>query len=274
MQGHVAINGEIMSAAEAKISVFDRNYLYGDGIIEVMLAVDGCIISVDEHLTRLFVSARHLHLPLSWTKAELREELETLAKLYPCCYLRLSVASGLGVGVARKTINPQKTIICLPHTPTAARQALRLCTMQRHSLTCAAKTPNYLASIIAIEAVRKNQQGDDILWLTPQGEVTEATTANVFFLKEESNKSVRVLTPALTGALLAGVTRKQVIKQLASKGYEIFERPINYEELVTFRSAFLTSSVQRIQAVVQIDACHYDTQHPLLLALSADTTQS
>lgn len=262
LTGYVAINGEISTADKAKISVFDRSYLYGDGLMEVMYASRGTVVDAALHLKRLYLAADKLHIDLPWQQSLLLNELQRLASYYDSCYLRLTISSGLGAGVRRSAEQkPQRTIICLPYVRPKDPEPLVVSSALRHAnFANAVKTPNYLESIVALASLPTEQQ--DILWLTADDMITETTTANIFFLKtgNDHNKDSWVFyTPTDTNALLAGITRHRVCDYLKQQGYAVQAKTIAYEELKSFNAAFITASVQGMRLLKQIDSYVFDT---------------
>lgn len=256
MQGYVSIDGVITPVAEAKISVFDRNYLYGDGIIEVMLGFNGRVIACAQHLARLYLSATAIKLQLPWTQNQLELELASMAAMLPQgkSYLRLSISSGVGTGVARTQVCPRKTIICLP-LPTSSPAVLSLRTAVKLGGMHTAKTPNYLEGIVAM--LDANAAGyDDVLWVNTRQQITEASAANIFFVREE-NERYSCHTPHKRCGLLAGVTATTVTRILQTHGVEVIARSISKDEVKDYTGAFLSSAIKGLQRVERIDGHLY-----------------
>lgn len=221
--------------------------------MEVMYAEAGEVVAAKLHLERLYAAAERLGISLPWQASLLLVELRQLASYYKSCYLRLTISSGIGVGVARKMQEAQRTVICLPYRRSAALAPLTLRSKRR--LTNFAndiKTTNYLESIVALEATAPQE---DILWLNAQGMLTETAAANIFFFKQGEG----FFTPATTGELLAGVTRQLVCRYLKGQGYAVYERQIKYRELGGFNAAFITSSLQGVRLIQSIDGQVFDT---------------
>lgn len=269
LTGYVAVNGKITTADQAKISVFDRGYLYGDGLIEVMYAHEGRVVAAELHLERLYAAAKRLCIDLPWQQELLLNELQQLARYYKSCCLRLTVSSGLGVGVARTWQEPQRTTICLPYTRPAYSIPLVLKSARRRAnFANAVKTINYLESIVALATSAHaklntaEQQAADILWLNADGMITETTSANIFFLTTRpanDKRSWNFYTPASSGELLAGVTRDRVCQYLKQQGHQVHAEPIAYRELRSFTAAFITSSLQGIRLLQSIDGHNFAT---------------
>ena len=262
MHGYVSINGVIEAADKARVSVFDRIYLHGDGVVEVLAGYDGRALACTAHVARLYRSAALIRLSLPWTQQELQEELQAMAARIPSgrSYLRLAVAAGLGLGMVRAGA-VQKTIFCLPLPPltTGDSCALQTVTRNKHELL-AAKTPGYLGSVVAVAAAREAGY-DDVLWLDQSGQVAEASTANIFFVTSHGDQ-LSCCTPSPESGLLEGITAQYVTTALAAHGIETVSRVVHSSELGNFTAALLTSSVRGVRPVQRIDARTYVVDSP------------
>ena len=117
MEGIVSINGKIAgSPDEARISVLDRGFLFGDQVFEVLVAFGSKILDQKEHLSRLRKSARALDLSIPWGDGELTLELEALVQRLRArkTYLRLTVTRGEGLTLKPGDLQPNKIIYALP----------------------------------------------------------------------------------------------------------------------------------------------------------------
>ena len=265
LQGYVSINGVVSEAEKARVSVFDRIYLHGDGVFEVLAGYAGRPLYCTAHVERLYRSAALIRLPLPWTQAELCAELHDMAARLPTgrSYLRLAVSAGLGLGMVRPTSAVQKTIYCLQLPTTAYRHNCALQTMPRdNSELLAAKTPSYLETIVAVAAAQSADY-DDVLWLNDRGQVAETSTANIFFVTNNRGQ-LNCHTPHPETGLLAGLTAQRVVETLVARGIEVVPRAIHIEEVQNFTAAFLSSSVQGVRAVQRIDTHSYPTNSAAL----------
>ena len=254
-------NGKIVADNEFVVSVFDRLYLYGDGIIEVLAGYNGQPLRVEAHVNRLYRSAQLIGLTLPWSRAEIIAEITELAGCIPKgrSYLRLSVSTGKGTGVMRTTIDPQRTIIC-QKIADIAMKPVRLKTRVRDasSSLLAAKTNNYLATIVAQQQAQKDGY-DDVLWINKQQQVTESSTANIFFITEHAGQ-VSCHTPATSCGLLKGITASWVSEILTKHKIPVQEQIISLDQCQNFCGAFLTSTVKGVQQVLAIDKASYQQQ--------------
>ncbi len=275
-EGYVSLNGVVWEAKEARVSVFDRIYLHGDGLVEVMAGSEGRPLFCREHVARLYRSAALIRLPLPWTQAELCAELHAMAMRLPTgrSYLRLTVSAGTGLGMVRPAVAVQKIIYCLKLPPATAHSGCALQTMRRENTSLlGAKTPSYLETIVAVQDAQKAGY-DDVLWLNEHGHVAEAATANIFFVAFSEGQLV-CHTPHPEAGLLVGITAQQVDKILTANDIAVISRTIHHTETSDFVAAFLSSSVQGVRAVSRIDTRHYPTDNNALrkiLPLLTETT--
>lgn len=260
MEGLIAINGRVVERSEdAKISVLDRGFLVGDHIFEVMVAFGPKILDLPAHLSRLRDSARAAGMPLPWSDEDLTRELTALTQRLNAIktYLRLSVTRGEGFGIRTSdSLQPNKIVFAFPakvenKAVYEKGLSLKLCTSNFVARGPAPKTSHYLSSIVALNAATAEGY-DDILWENAAGEITEAATANVFFLGRHGDL-VEVATPAPESGLLLGITRGRIIQLLRKSGIPVTERVIMREELARFDEAFLTSTVRGLVPVNRID---------------------
>ena len=254
----VSYNGKIIADSELVISVFDRLYLYGDGIIEVLAGYNGQPLRIDAHVERLYRSAELIKLSLPWSMTEIITEITEVAACIPNgrSYLRMSVSSGKGVGLPRTKNEPQRTIICQAIAETALKP-LRLQTRVRanSSFLLAAKTNNYLATIVAQQQAQDDGY-DDVLWINAKQQVTEASTANIFFVTEHRGQ-FSCHTPIADCGLLKGITASWVSKILSEHKIQVQEQTILLDQCPKFCGAFLTSTIKGVQQVIAIDNSSY-----------------
>lgn len=258
MDGSVSINGEVFPISSAKISVLDRGFLFGDGVFEVIAAVGGKIIALQSHLERLYESAKRIGIIVPWTFEELANEISQLCQLnpFPKTYIRIVVTRGDGLALSCVCTGPRKAIFVIPAPVFPAeiyKKGLRLKAKQS-PITLRGphvKALSYLHSIVALEEV-KGEGFDDILWLNDFGEITEASTSNIFFIGRNGNE-VFVETPAVESGLLVGITRKRVLNLLKKSQISCSELILESDELARFDEAFLSSSVRGLVPIHSIN---------------------
>ncbi len=261
----INLNGQLLSSAEAKVSVFDRSYLYGDSLYEVARSYDGIFFRLKEHLARLEKSAALTHMTLGQSLTKYEEEIiltfqawRRLPGLKSAeAYCRLVVSRGegkIGFGLSCLTTPTLFTIIMQPiEIPTAeARkrgyhfQISKRMRNDPRALSPAMKTGNYMNNLLAY--LEKGAAFDDALMLNADEHVTEGTTFNIFYVKNKI-----IVTPPLDIGILDGVTRKLVLECAGQLGYPVREVRFPRERLYEADEVFMTSSIKEVFPVTRID---------------------
>jgi len=264
----IYIDGAFYEQSEAKISVFDHGLLYGDGVFEGIRFYRDRIFRLDEHISRLWDSAKAIALTIPLSREEMIEAtLETIRQndLHDG-YIRLLVTRGVGsLGLSPDSCRRPSVIIIAAtialYPDSLYEKGLTLATCSVRRIPPAALSPrikslNYLNNILAkIEA----QQADaaEGVMLNEQGYVAECTGDNLFVIK----KGV-ISTPPINAGILAGVTRA-VVFELANKN----EIPIKEEDLTRYDilvadECFLTGTAAEVIAAVQLDRRPIGDGHP------------
>jgi branched-subunit amino acid aminotransferase/4-amino-4-deoxychorismate lyase len=250
----VWLNGRIVRAARARLAVTERGFLYGDGLFETVRTYQGRPFLLAAHLARLRRSARFFSLPVAGTARSWTRSIGRLlaANRLTDAAVRLTVTRGTAAGLA-PPLRARPTLL-LEARPLdadlAAHQAagVDVCLLPFARGTgpfVAHKTLAYLPAVLGRRHARLRGAHDG-LYVTPEGNVTEATTANLFVWYRG-----RLRTPG-TG-VLPGVTRDLVITLARRLGLVTEERPVGRPLLATAGEAFLTSSVVEILPVVRVD---------------------
>jgi len=261
----IYINGDLVPESEAKISVFDHGFLYGDGVFEGIRAYKGVVFKLREHIERLYDSAKFLKIEIPMSKEELIEAiLETIRKNgLTDCYIRVVVTRGVGdLGLdPRKCGKPSIIIIAKPMGPLLGKKAvsLMISSVRRDGVDATnhqAKSLNYLNSILAkLEAISAG--ADDAIMLDNRGFVSEATGENVFIVKNG-----KIMTPPPTSGVLLGITRNCIIELARKLGYEVMERELTPFELITADEVFLTGTAAEIVPVESVNGRKIGTRVP------------
>jgi len=261
----IYINGNLVPESEAKISVLDHGFLYGDGVFEGIRAYKGVVFKLREHIERLYDSAKFLKIEIPMSKEELIEAiLETIRKNgLTDCYIRVVVTRGVGdLGLdPRKCGKPSIIIIVKPMGPLLGKKAVSLIisSVRRDGVDATnhqAKSLNYLNSILAkLEAISAG--ADDAIMLDNRGFVSEATGENVFIVKNG-----KIMTPPPTSGVLLGITRNCIIELARKLGYEVMERELTPFELITADEVFLTGTAAEIVPVESVNGRKIGTRVP------------
>ncbi len=268
MSGIVSINGDLVPLSQAKISVLDRGFLFGDAIFEVILGTKTgskqTLIALPEHLNRLQYSAQSIHFKLPWTLEELEKEILHVYKQtdFGKTYVRISITRGEGLGLLPKKGPYNKLIYALPAPKSPVDLytkglSLKTETKVSYSRGASIKNPFYLPSIVKM--IEMEEEGfDDVLWVNSDIEITEASTSNIFFIGRNGG-DFYVETPCLDSGLLSGITRKYVFEILNKNGIDVRETGILKDELARFDEAFLTSTIRGLAPISKIDDLRFHT---------------
>ncbi len=268
MEGLVSIDGKITGMAEAVVPAMDRSFLYADCIFETLVAFGEQILDMPDHFARLRRSAQKLRMPIPWSDAEMEAELKRLVHQLrkPKSALRLMITRGDGFSLkAPDKASPRKVIFCYPakiEHKSVYDTGLALKPTQQDTTPRGAtsKTVNYLPSIIALQDAA-DAGFDDILWINGADEVTEAATANIFFLGRDGDL-LEVATPSAESGLLLGITRSRIITLLQKSGIPVTERIVDAAELARFDEAFVCSTVRGLVPIAKIGAHRLYTRRP------------
>lgn len=259
LRAKVSIDGEIVDGADARVSVFDRGFLYGDSVFEVYRTYGGVPFAEREHLERLARSAERLMIPFPVSIETLSGEVRaTLDAAGPGqWYVRVVITRGTGpLTYDPSTANePLRVIIAAPLTlPPAdhyergvAVSLLRASRTTDDERAAGAKASNYLANLLAVhEAKQKGAQ--EALMLGRSGQILEGASSNIFIVQ-----GGRVRTPEAQPGILVGITRATVLRAAAAEGITVEESEIRPEDLDGADEAFITSSIREVVPVVSVD---------------------
>ncbi|MEO5753503.1 MAG: branched-chain-amino-acid transaminase [Chthoniobacterales bacterium] len=255
----IYIDGEFFDQADAKISVFDHGLLYGDGIFEGIRFYNGRVFRMEEHLDRLWESARSICLEIPISRAEMDEALlETIRQndLHDG-YVRLIVTRGVGNLGLNPTQCKRPSIIIIASTialysEEVYRRGLTVVTVATRrmgpaTLNPAIKSLNYLNNVLArIEANLAN--ADEALMLNDAGNVAECTADNVFIVKHG-----QIMTPPITAGALRGITRSVVFDIAADLDLKISEPELTRHDLYIADEAFLTGTAAEVIPMIKLD---------------------
>jgi branched-chain amino acid aminotransferase len=260
------LNGRIVSADEPQLLVNDRGLQLGDGVFETLRARRSVPIELHEHLARLRESAAATALPLTLDDAgfvaAIRELLDEAGLARPGeppgdAALRITLTRGpVAMRNAPASVAPQPTLLiqAWPYTPPPARvleKGLRaVVSAVRHdpsSPLAGVKSTSRADSIFArLEAERAG--ADDAIYPTPDGALTEGTTASLFVIQGSS-----LITPPLSEGVLAGTTRTWLLQHGGGLGFAVTERRVWPEDVRIADEVLFTSSVAGILPLVALD---------------------
>jgi branched-chain amino acid aminotransferase len=260
MSLQIYISGKYYDKENAKISVYDHGLLYGDGVFEGMRSYGGRVFRLEQHLDRLWDSAKAIWLKIPISREEMAKAVnETLAKNgIQDGYIRLVVTRGAGsLGLdPNKCSNPQ-VIIITDHIQLYPKEfyenglkIVTASTIRNHSaaLSPRIKSLNYLNNIMAkIEGLQAGCV--EALMLNAKGEIAECTGDNIFLVKRG-----KLLTPPIDAGILEGITRDAVIELAQEAGLEVKQIPLTKHDVYIADEIFLTGSAAEIIPVVDVDS--------------------
>lgn len=261
------VDGELVPASEATVSVEDRGFAYGDAAFETMRAYGGDVFRWEDHAARLADTCDTLGLDHGIADADLKARIdETLAANdLADAYVKLSITRGVQPGTLdpKPEVDPTVVVIAKPlprggvdsepvHGGPAALQTTKTRKPSPRALPADAKTHNYLNGILARLELRVTG-ADEALMLDPAGNVAEGATANVFFADGTALK-----TPSLDGPILPGVTRRTVIEIAESEGIPVEEGTYAPDAVREADEVFLTNSTWEIRPVETVDGLAVD----------------
>ncbi|ACG73969.1 aminotransferase class IV [Anaeromyxobacter sp. K] len=279
----VNLDGALVAPADAKVSVLDRGFLYGDSVYEVVRTYGGRPFELDAHLARLARSAERTGLAPRWdgprTAREIARTLEAAQSLgappAPAdaapwnageWYVRVVMTRGAGeIGLdPALAVDPQAVVIVAPLAAPPARAyaegvPVAIASVRRASPAAvdpAAKTGAHLSHVLAVREARAVGAHEALL-LDDAGMVTEGSSSNVFAVV-----GGRLRTPPLAAGILEGVTRGVVLRLARETGVPVEEAPLRVEALESADEAFLTSTMREILPVVRVGSRPVGTGRP------------
>ncbi|MFP6602871.1 MAG: branched-chain-amino-acid transaminase [Pirellulaceae bacterium] len=264
----VNINGTLYAKEDARVSVYDHGLLYGDGVFEGMRSYGGQVFRLEQHLHRLWDSAKAIWLEIPVTQEALAATVTATlsANDIQDGYIRLVVTRGAGtLGLDPNLTSDPQVIIITDHITLYPDEyyenglkIVTVATRRNHpdALNPRIKSLNYLNNILAkIEGLQAGCV--EALMLNHRDEVAECTGDNIFLVK-----SGCLVTPATDAGILEGITRQAVMDLAQEAGMEVREPTIKLDDVYQADECFLTGSAAEVVPVVQVDDCQIGTGTP------------
>jgi branched-chain amino acid aminotransferase len=255
----IYLDGQFVDEPDAKVSVFDHGLLYGDGVFEGIRFYNGRVFLLEEHLDRLYDSAKAILLTMPLELPAMREAvLETCRqnKLRDG-YIRLVVTRGKGdLGLnPTKCGKPTTFIIATTielYPEKYYTEGLRVNTVPTQRVSAAALSPaikslNYLNNILA--KIEGNLYGaQESILLNAQGYVAECTGDNIFMIKRE-----KIFTPHVSDGALGGITRRLMFELASEMGREIIEANLTRYDIFVADELFVTGTGAEVVPISEVD---------------------
>jgi branched-chain amino acid aminotransferase len=259
MEPTVYLNGKFVPLSQAKVSILDRGFCYGDALFETLRVYSGTIFQLDRHLDRLEHGAQSIFLKLPESRERIQEILyETFNRNQGAdAIIRLTVTRGEGIWgkLWQADTSPSLSVYVRPYSAPPdewyqqgvpisliPNSAAKLGGLQEQI-----KSANYLSQILARKQAEEQNSVDGIM-LNEQGEVCDGTTSNIFVVKDGI-----LSTPAANSYVLSGVTRQVVLKLAAEAGTVCKERAMPVDDVLQGDEIFLTNTGWEILPVTRVD---------------------
>jgi branched-chain amino acid aminotransferase len=256
----IYLDGKYVTKEDAKVSVYDHGFLYGDGIFEGIRIYNGNIFKCKEHLDRLYDSAKSimLDIPLSFTEMQAalvetvrRNELRE-------GYIRLVVSRGPGDLGLDPRRSPKASVLIIVEQLSIYPEEAYLNGLKTVSVSTRRNIPdalnpkikslNYLNNILV--KIQANLAGvGEAIMLNSQGYVAEGSSDNIFIVKRGS-----IFTPPCYCGALEGITRAAIIEICARLGYTVKEEPFTLHDVYVADEVFFTGTAAEVIAVREVDA--------------------
>ncbi|MBY7739127.1 branched-chain-amino-acid transaminase [Paenibacillus polymyxa] len=255
----IYLDGQHVTKENAKVSVYDHGFLYGDGIFEGIRIYNGNIFKCKEHLERLYDSAKSIQLNIPLSPDEMLEAMAETIRLNEMRngYIRLVVSRGAGnLGLDPLRCAKASVIIIVEQLAIYPEEAYltglkTISVSQRRNIPDALnpkiKSLNYLNNILV--KIQSNYAGvGEAIMLNSQGYVTEGSADNIFIVKN----GVLYTPPCYLGAL-EGITRNAIIDLCAKLGYLLKEQPFTLHDVYVADEVFFTGTAAEVIAAYEVD---------------------
>jgi len=255
------VNGEITPLEEARISILDRGFLYGDSVYEVFRTYSGVPLFCHEHFDRMDNSARLISMTITQSRDEMLNEMRRTAAAANMpqgqdVYVRWHVTRGTGaLDLIPSADLKSSFVIILKEVPKwkpefySTGMRLAVTRVRRNPVVALSpdiKSGNYLNNILGVaEAVKLG--ADDCLMLNPDGVVTEASNSNALFVIDG-----QLVTPSVESGVLRGITKGAIARLSSEYGFKLHERQLKASELTKATESFVTSATREVMPVASI----------------------
>ena len=255
----IYVDGQLYGKDDARVSVFDHGFLYGDGVFEGIRVYDGCVFRLKEHLQRLYASAKTIALDIPLPFEQMRQAvLDTVAANEARdAYIRLVVSRGAGdLGIDPANCGKPTVVIIVGaiklYPPELHEKGVTLITSSHRRIPLDSVDPrikslNYMNNILAkIEAKRAGAH--EAVMLNHQGMIAECSADNLFLVTEGI-----VRTPDLIHGALPGITRACVLELAASLSIPTIQCALAMHDVYNADEAFVTGTGAEIVPAVSAD---------------------
>jgi branched-chain amino acid aminotransferase len=254
------VNGKYLPQSQAKVSIFDHGFLWGDGVYDALCTFNGYIMELDRHIDRLFRSIQSFHLDMPLSKEECKKIIVKIAEANgdKYQYIKIIVTSGLGPNPVMNRQGCKTTVVVFsrPMFFLVGRESeyekgmkTIITSLRRIPAQCLdpkAKNLNY-ANFVLAEHEARSVGADTGIMLDTQGFINEGPGFNIFVVKQG-----KTYTPP-SGNILMGVTRETVFDICQKEGINIIEERLIPYDLYTADEVFVSNSISGVAAVAEVD---------------------
>lgn len=254
-----SVNGEILPAEQARISVLDNGFTFGDSVYETLRTYAGRPFTLGRHLLRFRNSARRIGFEIPLSDAQLSGNLDTLLARAANdeSYIRMIASRGVGDISYHfdRVKGPTLVMVVKPYEPLPELRytegiAVALVSIRRNpkeALDPAIKSCNLLNNILAVREAQA-RGADEAILLNSRGEVAEGASSNVFVVKDAV-----VVTPPLLAGILPGITRDLIVEMGPAVGLDVREGTLYVDDLRGADELFVTSTLKEVAPATTLD---------------------
>ena len=269
---YVWLNGALLPEEAARVSLFDRGYLYGDGLFETMRAYNSKLFRLRQHFDRIAAGASEIGIPLPLAFHQLKHVATELlqANGLADAYLRLTISRGVGLGpLPAADLSPTISLIARPlrlpspqEYETGWKGILAVSSLAPGAQLSQLKSLSYLDKLLA-KMQAKAAGAQEAILTNARGEITEASTSNIFIIKGQ-----QLLTPPISAGLLPGITRAVILELAAQLSLTINETAIKPADVFVADECFLTNSIMEIMPLTRLADRAIGTGRPGAMTLT------
>jgi branched-subunit amino acid aminotransferase/4-amino-4-deoxychorismate lyase len=271
---HIILNGELVEEQEARVSPLNRGMMYGDGCFETMRYYAGSFLRWNRHFQRLQDGLEYIGIDPAFTAEELMEQVLSLLEANRLAETEAMIRIQCWREGGRGYITDSKRMgwMIQAGKPVSNASPLKLTVAKTRCIPSAALRRKYKLSngLNYIKAAQEasQRQCDDSLMLTIEDMISETTSANIFWVKDEV-----IYTPSVKCDLLPGVTREVMIEVIEDLGIKLEEGEFGLDEINKAEAVFCTNSLIEIKEVGTLDNHIFETDHPMLMKLKTGFEQ-
>jgi len=251
----IFIDGVFYNHKDAKISILDHGFLYGNGAFTTITTYKQKILFLSHHIERLFESAEIINIKPRWEKKQVEEWTNQAYELnrFELTDARIRINISRGVG---PDINIEGSDKCIPsisiivsklpnHSKNSFNEGISMLTVSIERVFPKSKNFNFLPSIVALKEARLKGYYD-ALFVDQQGYITEATTGNLFFFKDGTLHTT-------SSKILEGITRMHIIKVAQQNGIRVIKKMFTLGEILNADEVFISGTTKMILPVSKIN---------------------